>query len=354
MYKIVIPIMLEQDVTDETTELYKCVNYFEENAEKIGAFTRGDFTWEEYCKGTKGRYNSDFTLQEDLNGSYTFSSAVEKELINLGVVVETEEAMLNGYNQGCGVNVVIPKEIDDKPIKGIYARIYNYRYGFTIFDGANIESVVLQDNITVIGEGAFNGLNTLKSVTFSNNLTKIGHYAFYDAGLTNVELPDSLKEIGSQSFRENNLESLYIPSNVETIGGVAFGYNNLASVVFGDNAKLKTIRWSAFSDNRLTSIEIPNSVTMIEDGAFEGNQLKTITIGSGIQYIGRGAIYKNSEINPDLENITFTGKTCEEIKNIEASSTDTKKYFPWLYNYSPYYQEGYKADIIGTDGVCSY
>ena len=47
-----------------------------------------------------------------------------------------------------------------------------------------------------------------------------------------------------------------------------------------------------------------------------------------------------------MESITFIGKTCEEIK--------TMSHFPWLFDSNPYYQTGYTATIIGTDGVCSY
>jgi len=99
---------------------------------------------------------------------------------------------------------------------------------------------------------------------------------------------------------------------------------------------------------------IPDSVTTIGESAFSGNQLETVTIGSGIQYINYSAFSKTSTSNPNLESITFTSKTCEEIKNIVASEGSTTKYFPWLYSSSPYYQEGYKASIYGTDGECSY
>jgi len=115
-----------------------------------------------------------------------------------------------------------------------------------------------------------------------------------------------------------------------------------------------TIGYDAFSVNQLTSVEIPNSVTTIGYDAFKNNQLETVIIGSGIQYIEREAFKKSSTSNTNLESITFTSKTCEEIKNIVAYDGSTTKYFPWLYNFSPYYLEGYKASIFGTDGECSY
>ena len=89
---------------------------------------------------------------------------------------------------------------------------------------------------------------------------------------------------------------------------------------------------------------------------FSENDLKTVTIGSGIKYLGQAVFEKTAKSNPKLESITFTSKTCEEIKNI-VPEDGVIKFFPWLYyvyGNEQYYLDGYKADIIGTDGVCSY
>lgn len=49
-------------------------------------------------------------------------------------------------------------------------------------------------------EGSDAIYSNLKSVTFSNNVTKIGEQAFIDAQLTEVILPGSIEEVGKQAF----------------------------------------------------------------------------------------------------------------------------------------------------------
>jgi hypothetical protein len=75
----------------------------------------------------------------------------------------------------------------------------------------------------------------------------IGSSVFDEAQLTSVVIPNSVKTIGDGAFAENRLTSVVIPNSVKTIGGSAFSYNQLTSVVIPNSVKF--IGDEAFDSN---------------------------------------------------------------------------------------------------------
>jgi hypothetical protein len=88
----------------------------------------------------------------------------------------------------------------------------------------DIQSVVIKQGMTSIGDGAFAGCTSLASVTIPNSVKTIGLQAF--AGCTSLEsivIPDSVEEIGDGTFWQcASLASIVIPDSVEEIGDGAF------------------------------------------------------------------------------------------------------------------------------------
>ena len=148
-----------------------------------------------------------------------------------------------------------------------------------------------------------------------------------------------------------------------------FTYGRLTSVVIPDT--ITTIgEWSFFTNN-LGKVVLPSSVIAICDNAFSFSGVTEIVVEGDVQYIGQSAFEKSENnhprlgdvvSNPNLENITFTSKSCDEIKDIKCQDPPTgesAKMFPWLYyswygDNDKYYLDGYKVSIYGTDGDCSY
>ena len=95
--------------------------------------------------------------------------------------------------KSCGAEVVIPSEINGKPV-------------------------------VKIGERAFDLCSSLTSVTIPNSVTEIGDYAFHKCNkLTSVVMPNSVKSIGDYAFNGcDMLASVVVPNSVTTIGGFAF------------------------------------------------------------------------------------------------------------------------------------
>jgi len=269
---------------------------------------------------------------------------------------------ITGYDDSCGTEVVVPEEINGLKVLSIDGECHDIE-GMLIlssaFQGTNITSIEIPNTVTTIGSCAFYGTK-LTSLEIPNSVTSIGRFLFssgYDSKspLSSVTFEEASKitEIPINSFLNCSLKNVTIPGSVTSIGDSAFSRNQIETLEIPDS--VTAIENGAFSNNQIETLEIPDSVTTIGNDAFRYNQLKTVTIGSGIQYMGGSEVFcKTSSSNPDLESITFTSKTCEEIKNIQASNSSTTKYFPWLQDWSPYYHEDYKASIIGTDGECSY
>ena len=129
----------------------------------------------------------------------------------------------------------------------------------------------IPDNVTSIGESAFEDCASLTSVTISDSVTSIGDWAFYNCkSLTSVTIPDSVTSIGDNAFEDcSSLTSVTIPDSVTSIGNAAFrDCSSLTNVTIPDSVTSicdYTFHWCT----SLTSVTIPNSVTSIGICAFE-------------------------------------------------------------------------------------
>ena len=103
----------------------------------------------------------------------------------------------------------------------------------TKYNGTS-RSVTIPNNVTSIGERAFDSCTSLTSVTIPDSVTSIGNFAFSGTGLTSVTIPNSVKSIGGGAFwRCIELTSVTIGNGVTSIGEEAFwNCTSLTSVTF--------------------------------------------------------------------------------------------------------------------------
>ena len=156
--------------------------------------------------------------------------------------------------------------------------------------GSSGIALVIEDGITLIGEGAFKS-SELTSVTIPASVTSIAGGAFASNKLTSVTIPNSVTSIGGAAFQLNNLTSVTIGTSVTSIGRRAFAGNELTSVEIPDS--VTSIGNQAFRSNKLDLVEIPDSVTSIGEGAFYQNELTSVTIGTSVKTIGKAAFTDN-------------------------------------------------------------
>lgn len=155
------------------------------------------------------------------------------------------------------------------------------------------ESVIIPNNVTEIGTGAFFKCKSIEYVTIPNSVTRIGENAFRGCtGLESITIPDSVKNMESNTFRGcNSLKSITLSHNLEAIKNDAF--------------------WGCTS---LENITIPDSVNVIETNAFSYCYgLKSVELPFDCEISHSAFPNKCSVIRKKREDSTKTNKTKIEI-----------------------------------------
>ena len=147
-----------------------------------------------------------------------------------------------------------------------------------------------------IGEYAFSGCSSLKSVELSLNEVTFGNHAFENSGLESLNIDAECNvNINEYAFNEcTSLVNADLGNNVSDIKNNAFlNCKNLEHILF--DGTLSNIGNSAFYKcSSLLEFTIPDSVVKLGDSALSScDSLLTIHIGKGLESIGN---YSYSDI----------------------------------------------------------
>ena len=186
-----------------------------------------------------------------------------------------------------------------------------------------VQTVVIEDEITSIGLYAFSGFTNLTTVIIGNNVTIIKLQAFSKCSkLSNLTFGTNVKTIESSAFHEcTSLTKVVFPDNVKTIGDNAFWWcSGITSITFGKN--LRTIGEYAFeSCSSLKEVTFGNKLEFISKYAFYFcSKLETITIPASVRMIENYAF----ESCFKLTTIYFEGieePICDDKKTFEGDTT---------------------------------
>ena len=137
---------------------------------------------------------------------------------------------------------------------------------------SSVKRIVLGNNVTDIGESAFNECESLISVYIPESVTSIGNLAFIGCiSLTSVHIPESVTTIGEYAFGScKSLTSVHIPNSVISIGASAFDKCESLTSVYIPEGVTSIGNWTFEFCTSLTSISIPERVTTIGEKAFKG------------------------------------------------------------------------------------
>lgn len=179
------------------------------------------------------------------------------------------------------------------PVGGGYD--YEFAWTDTIAKGAfkyigSLESVVIPDTVTAIGQSAFHGCK-LPSVTLPDGLLSIGDSAFSSTGLTSITLPENVAAVSHWAFSGcGSLSSVTLPEGIAYIGAGAFGScTALAGITLPST--VETVYNDAFGGcTALSQITLPANVTAIGSRAFDGcTALKNVLFLGDAPTIGEEA-----------------------------------------------------------------
>ena len=167
--------------------------------------------------------------------------------------VSGDQATITGYT-GSDSDITIPHHIFGHKVTAIadWALQFSYSLNSVVIPNTvtnlgqgvfyycdNLTSVSIPNSITSISDYTFGECYLLNNVSIPNGVTSIGDNAFVDCWtLTSISLPNSLTSIGADAFGDcYDLTSIIIPSNVNSIGDSAFAYcNSLLGIYFMGNA----------------------------------------------------------------------------------------------------------------------
>ena len=150
---------------------------------------------------------------------------------------------------------------------------------------ANLGTLVLPDGLKTIGDFAFSACTSLNKVTLPDSLETLGDGAFnFCSSLTSIVIPDGLKQINENTFRNcYGLEQISLGSGIESIGDDAFWLCTALSGIHIPEG-VKTIGENAFGEcSALTQVSLPSTLETIENSAFEDcTSLTSIVIPDGV------------------------------------------------------------------------
>lgn len=132
----------------------------------------------------------------------------------------------------------------------------------------NLTSFIVPYSVTNFGSGIFQGCKILSNIVLPKNLKSIPYHTFYNCwALTQVDIPSSVESIGEAAFFNSGITSIQLPSNL-----------------------IKIETWAFKGCDDIISLVVPDKVTEIgTEFVQDCNSLQTVTIGQSVSKIGYNA-----------------------------------------------------------------
>ncbi|MBR1724104.1 MAG: leucine-rich repeat domain-containing protein, partial [Ruminococcus sp.] len=200
---------------------------------------------------------------------------------------------------------------------------------YAFMNRSKLEHIVLPSGITYIGEKAFYGCSSLKTMSATDSTDNssefnipygtiyIGDYAFMDCSeIHSLNLPDTLWAIEDACFLNcTGLKSVFVPDSVKYIGNCAFGYTG------SETTRMRRGDFTLYS-----------KVEMNEDGETEPNAASDYAADNAITFADPDQ-YQGSTVDED-GNRSYTNSDGYAVNLYQNVTHDPNKDFDHVYIYS--------------------
>ena len=272
-----------------------------------------------------------FDLQKDVTLTANYAHPEWEYLI------EHDTIVITGY-RGTDTHVVMPTSINGLPVFRIDNNAFEDNttiqhltiastvalLGRDMFLNSSVRTIDFEENaaVTIFPNSSFYGAKQLESITIPRNVEIIGDGAFdHNEALRTIRFENGskLREIQMYAFNRTGIETVTLPASLEIIGYWAFAdCYNLVSVYFENNHNIHTIGRGAFAYSlNLSTFTFPSGVSVYPSYLLRGNTaIKHMVLPEGVEVIEENAFY----LMDALETVTMP----KTVTRIEAWA------FPWL------------------------
>lgn len=215
--------------------------------------------------------------------------------------------------------------LKDYPFSDVLTTVGDNAFAYT----ALTELELHKNGDITIGASTFEGCDKLTDVVLNSNITKIGECAFKNCtALKNFSITESelngekvgMTELNASKmlYGDYAIENLSLPSTLTSVENGAFtDCGNVDTVLDLTNTALKTIGSGAFMKCRFTVL-LPETVESVGENAFNGSYGKTVSFSDKLTTLGQSA-FENSK----LETIDLTNSSLLKIENNTFSNCES-------------------------------
>ena len=201
-------------------------------------------------------YNQGNTFSPDVNGiRYGFTNSIRTDAygitkvvsedgteVTLGYFLDDDNGLVRRGVAGAEENTTITKVVVEEGIATLYDRTFRRFYaleevvlpstlkvigeaGSGVFQScSNLKTIVLPENLTVLGKGSFQECTSLETINIPAGVTRIEADALRNTGLKEVEFHAGVTYFGAQAFRDcKQLTKVVINAPEFTMEGNTFG-----------------------------------------------------------------------------------------------------------------------------------